>query len=86
MIYTIFQVDGKPAAGMMKMAGPEFQGVPPHWGSFLSVADCDAAAARVAALGGKILVPPSDVPGVGRFSVIQDPTGAGLCVMYFIPM
>ncbi len=86
MTYTVFQVDGKPAAGMMKMAGPEFQGVPPHWGSFLSVADCDSAAARVAALGGKILVPPSDVPGIGRFSAIQDPTGASLCVMYFIPM
>jgi uncharacterized protein len=86
MVYTVFLLEGKPAAGMMKMEGPQFAGVPPHWGSFLSVADCDAAAERAAELGGKVLVPPQDVPNTGRFSVIQDPTGTVFCVMYFIPM
>jgi predicted enzyme related to lactoylglutathione lyase len=86
MSYTVYQVDGKPAAGMMKMAGPQFKGVPPHWTSYLSVADCDAAVARATVLGAKVLAPPQDIPNIGRFSILQDPTGAVFAAMYFIPM
>jgi uncharacterized protein len=86
MTYTVFQMAGKPAAGMMKMAGPQFQGVPPHWSAYLSVPDCDAAVARATSLGGKVLVPPQDVPNTGRFSVLQDPTGAVFAVIAFLPM
>lgn len=86
MSYTVYQIDGKPAAGMMKMAGPQFKGVPPHWTSYLSVADCDATVARASKLGAKVLLPAQDIPNVGRFSVLQDPTGAVFAVMYFIPM
>ncbi len=38
--------------------------------------DADAIAAKCAELGGKIIVPPRDIPEVGRFCVIQDPQGA----------
>jgi predicted enzyme related to lactoylglutathione lyase len=86
LTYTVFQVAGKPAAGMMQMEGPMFQGVPPHWTSYLSVADCDAAAARAAELGAKVLVPPQDVPRTGRFSILQDPTGAVFAIIAFLPM
>jgi predicted enzyme related to lactoylglutathione lyase len=86
MTYTVFQLGGKPAAGMMKMSGPQFQGVHPHWASYLSVADCDAVAARAAEMGAKVLVPPRDVPNTGRFSVLQDPTGAVFAIIAFVPM
>lgn len=33
-------------------------------------------AAECAALGGKVLVAPTDIAGVGRFAVLQDPQGA----------
>jgi predicted enzyme related to lactoylglutathione lyase len=36
----------------------------------------DATAAKAEELGGKILMPPTDIPNVGRFSVLQDPQGA----------
>src|SRR5512144_3232171 len=86
MTYTVYQLDGKPAAGRMKMVGPQFQGVPPHWSSYVSVADCDAAVARATGLGAKVLVPPQDVPKTGRFSVLADPTGAVFAVIAFLPM
>ncbi len=86
MTYTVFQLDGKPAAGMMKIEGPQMQGVPPNWMSYLSVADCNSSVARAQALGGKVLVPPQDVPGTGRFSVLQDPTGAVVAVIALKPM
>ncbi len=85
-IYTVFQCQGKPAAGMMQMQGPQFQGVPPHWASYLSVADCDASVQKALELGARVLVPPQDVPGTGRFSVLQDPTEAVFSVIAFFPM
>jgi predicted enzyme related to lactoylglutathione lyase len=86
MVYTQFMVDGLPAAGMMPMAGPDFEGVPPHWGSYISVADCDASVAQAQKTGAQTLVPPQDIPNIGRFSVLQDPTGAVFSVIACLPM
>jgi hypothetical protein len=37
--------------------------------------DVDATAKQAEQLGGKVCVAPQDIPGVGRFCVIQDPQG-----------
>ncbi len=55
-------------------------GAPPHWMAHVEVADVDATVAEVQRLGGKVHVPPEEVPTVGRFSVIGDPQGAVLSV------
>ena len=52
------------------------QGMPPNWGTYVTVDDVDAVAKQAQQLGGKILVGPQDIPTVGRFCVIQDPQGA----------
>ena len=49
---------------------------PPHWMSYIAVDDVDASAAKVWELGGKVCVPPTDIPSVGRFCVVNDPSGA----------
>jgi len=54
------------------------KGTAPHWTSYLSVKDIDAAIARVKAEGGKVLEAVKDVPTVGRMVKIADPTGATL--------
>jgi predicted enzyme related to lactoylglutathione lyase len=54
----------------------------PRWTVSFTVADADAAAARVAELGGSILLPPMDIP-VGRFSVAADPAGAAFTLTAF---
>jgi hypothetical protein len=53
-------------------------GTPPHWMAHVEVDDVEASVAKVKQLGGKVHVPPTDVPTVGRFSVIADPQGASL--------
>jgi predicted enzyme related to lactoylglutathione lyase len=63
-------------AGMMPMRGPEWQGLPPHWMIYITVADCDERAAKAKGLGAEVCVPPTDVPNVGRFAVISDAQGA----------
>lgn len=68
--------DGSVTAGMLRMSGPQWKGVPPHWMTYFAVSDVDASAARAAKSGGAVKVPPTDIPQVGRFSVIGDPGGA----------
>jgi predicted enzyme related to lactoylglutathione lyase len=58
------------------MNGPEYQGVPAHWGVYFAVDDCDATVEKAKGMGATSCVPPTDIPNVGRFAVIQDPQGA----------
>lgn len=46
--------------------------VPPHWAVNLCVEDVDATARRAVALGGRLLLPPTDTPGF-RSAVVADP-------------
>ncbi len=61
-------------------------GVPPHWLPYVSVDDADATIARAKKLGATIAMDATDIPGNGRFGVLQDPTGATLAVMKPQPM
>jgi predicted enzyme related to lactoylglutathione lyase len=49
--------------------------LPTHWMVYFAVEDADAATKKVTELGGTVHMPPRDIP-VGRFAVVQDPTGA----------
>lgn len=73
--YSVIKVNGEEVGGIMKTP-PDCQNMPPYWGSYITVDDVDATAKKVEELGGTILRPPSDIPTVGRFCVIQDPQGA----------
>jgi predicted enzyme related to lactoylglutathione lyase len=50
--------------------------VPPMWNTYIAVDNVDDAAAKAAAAGGTILMPPMEIPGAGRMSFVADPTGA----------
>ncbi|MQA72751.1 MAG: VOC family protein [Solirubrobacterales bacterium] len=55
--------------------------VPPHWRVDFWVDDVDATAALTAELGGDVVAPPYDLPGVGlRQAVLADPRGATFSV------
>ena len=73
--YTMFVNNGMPVGGIMPTVG-EHADVPPHWSTYIAVADVDAAAGRVTSLGGTVMVPAFDVPTIGRMSLCQDPQGA----------
>jgi predicted enzyme related to lactoylglutathione lyase len=65
-------LDGEPAAGI----GPKPQPMPSVWTTYIAADDVDAAAAKVTAAGGQLLMPPFDVMTVGRMTVFTDPAGA----------
>jgi predicted enzyme related to lactoylglutathione lyase len=62
--------------GMMGMPPSPAAGDHPMWLGHIGVEDVDGTAARVTEAGGSILRPPTDIPGIGRFSVVADPQGA----------
>jgi uncharacterized protein len=81
--YHLLLAKGLRRAGVM--ASPQ-AGMPANWLPYVAVDDADASAAQAATLGGKVLVPPRDIPGVGRFSVLSDPVGAVVAVFRPRPM
>lgn len=79
--YQIIKNRGEDVGGIMPMQGlPQFDGVSPHWLVYFDVQDCDDFATRAGGSGGKVMVPPTDIP-VGKFSVLADPQGGAFAVM-----
>lgn len=78
--YTEF-LRGETPIGGMYVLGPDAPDVSSNWMIYFQTADCDASAARVKAGKGEVLVAPSDIPGVGRFAVLEDPQGAAFSVI-----
>lgn len=50
------------------------------WNTYVWVDSADETAAKVPGAGGKVVHPPSDVPGSGRMAVLADPDGAVFAV------
>lgn len=87
MAYTLFTVGDRPVSGLMDLPEKARQmGAPPSWIGYISVADVDAAAAKVTSLGGTVHVPPADIPEVGRFAVVSDPQKAVFTLFKPLPM
>ncbi len=73
--YTVLMREGALKGGLFRKDASMGE-IPTHWMTYFSVADCDAGAERAKALGAEVVVPPTDLPTVGRFSVLRDPAGA----------
>jgi hypothetical protein len=71
--YSIILRDGQMNGGIMEMT-EEWGEAPPHWMVYFAVADIDAAAKRLRALGGSVHFGPFATP-VGRMCVVGDPQG-----------
>lgn len=74
MEYWSLHAEGRPRFGALQMT-EEWEGIPPHWMSYFSVAHTDAACARVRAQGGEVKHGPFDTP-FGRMAVCSDPMEA----------
>ena len=75
MEYTLLKAAGDDVAGVMQIT-EEMGPVPLHWGVYFGVANVDDTTSKADSLGATILVPGTEIPGIGRFAVIQDPQGA----------
>ena len=80
--YRVASLGEAMVAGIMSPP-PGSPPMPPHWGCYITVDDTDRTAEQAVALGGQVLVPPMDVPTVGRMAVLQDPQGAVISIMQY---
>jgi hypothetical protein len=78
--YTTFSNQGRMAGGMLQIE-PDWGEIPSSWTVYFAVEDCDATVELARELGGSPQMPPTDIPDVGRFAVLQDPQGAFFTVI-----
>jgi predicted enzyme related to lactoylglutathione lyase len=75
--YRILKRGDRQTAGIMKL--------PPGvsrtaWLEYVHVADVDASVRNAKEIGATQLMPAMDIPNIGRFAVLADPTGAAIAV------
>jgi hypothetical protein len=76
--YHVLEAGGQPRAGVMAKMMPE----QPHaWLPYVQVASADKTTEKAKKLGATVIVPPTDVPNVGRFSILADPQGAAIGIL-----
>jgi predicted enzyme related to lactoylglutathione lyase len=73
MDYTIINVGEGTGGGMMKKPDP---GIPDNWLPYILVDDVRASTKKAKSLGATICKDVTEVPDMGWFSVVTDPTGA----------
>ena len=76
--YVLKGPDGRSRGGVMKAPHPDTAAM---WLPYVCVEQADATAARVAPLGGKLMMAPQDVPTVGRLAALVDPLGASIAII-----
>jgi predicted enzyme related to lactoylglutathione lyase len=80
--YIVFNAGERAVSGVMLL--PEeakAMGTPPCWMGYIHAKDTNAATDAVKKAGGAVYREPSDIPEVGRFSVVADPQGAAFMLM-----
>ena len=71
MIYSTFKPDTGPGGGLFSMPN-----MPTFWMAYVGVDDINAATEKAKSLGATVHKGPQEIPHVGWFSIIVDPTGA----------
>jgi len=81
--YLVARAGERPVGGItvLPAAAPGSQAV---WTASVRVADAEATAKKALELGGTVIVPPRDIPGLGRFCVLRDPQGAILHAVAYL--
>ena len=79
--YVVCERDRTPVAGLQLMIGSGWpDDLPPHWQVYFAVTDCDVAADHALRLGGRLVHPPTTIPGA-RYAVLADPQGGVFAIL-----
>lgn len=74
--------DGKFAGGILPLTSEMAEhGAHPTWVAYLHCSDVDASARAIEQADGKILMPPFEIPEIGRVAMVADPQGAQFYLM-----
>lgn len=73
MDYVMFDAEPAPGGGFSRVDGEMYK--PGDVVVYVSTDDIEASLAKVEELGGKTLLPKTEIPGMGWFAFFSDPTG-----------
>jgi len=76
--YFVLKQGERGRAGLYKATHAS---MPTSWTPYVCVADCDKTTEQAKSLGATTLVPPSDIPNVGRLAMFVDPQGAMFAIL-----
>ena len=77
MDYTIINVGEGTGGGMMKSPMPDAL---PQWVPYVLVDNIEASTEKAKSLGAKVLADVTEIPGMGLYSMLVDPTGAAFAL------
>ncbi len=80
--YVILKTGDRMRAGITQSTDAK---ATPMWLPYVRVEDCDATVERALQLGAQKLLAPTDLQGVGRFSILQDPLRAAIAIIKTAP-
>ena len=83
MTYHVIRTGDEETGGIMPIP-PQAGDHRPTWGIYVTVDNVDETVKLAEQLGGKIHQPPTDIPGVGKFAILQDPQGAFISVITYL--
>lgn len=75
MIYSTFKPSSGPGGGIFSMPG-----APTGWLAYVGVDDINTATDKAKSLGAAVRMGPQEIPNVGWFTVLADPTGAAIAL------
>lgn len=73
--YFSLTINGSTVGGILKRP-PSVPPMPPVWMNYFAVNSVDESSAKAKSLGGEIVMPKTEIPETGFFSIMVDPTGA----------
>ena len=79
--YRMFKAGDRPVGGLLQRTA-EMGDCPPHWLSYVTVDDLEVSTAKALELGATMVKDITDA-GMGRFSILIDPQGAGIALWQF---
>jgi len=82
--YTEVHAGDQATGGMMQIT-EEMKGMSPNWKPYFAASDVDATVKKLQSSGGQVHILTTDIPKVGRFSIVSDPQGASFAVITLSP-
>lgn len=80
--YRILMAGEESVGGLMQLTKEMTDsGARPAWLGYIAVENVDATATAIADTGGRVLMPPADIPNVGRFAMVADPENIPFYIM-----
>jgi predicted enzyme related to lactoylglutathione lyase len=78
--YTIFSYQGADFGGLATLPDSK---APPYWMPYVQVSNVEQTLRDAQNMGATVLMGPTEIPNVGRFATLQDPTGGVLSIINF---